>query len=88
MGFFVGLAKFVAGGAIGAVIGAGVATILAPQSGDELQEKIRIRIEEGKAARAEAEERARRELEEEFRQKVGDPTAFRSTPGSGSSSGA
>jgi gas vesicle protein len=86
MGLITGLLKFAAGGAVGAVIGAGVAAMFAPQSGEELQATIRERIEAGKRAQAEAEIETRRALEAEFRRKVNDETAFRGTTPNGTRS--
>lgn len=72
------LAKFVAGSALGATIGASIGLLLAPKSGEQLQSETATYIDhvktEGDRARAEAEERIR----EEFRQQVNDPTAFTS----------
>jgi gas vesicle protein len=77
MGFLTGLLKFTAGSILGAVVGAGVASLLAPQSGDELKSKIEQRIAAAKLARDEAERLAEEELKAEFRRMVDDDTAFR-----------
>lgn len=83
MGLITGLFKFALGGIVGAAIGAGVAALLAPQSGEELKAKINQRIEDGKQARAEAEAATRAAMEQEFRRMVGDENALRSSPSNG-----
>lgn len=71
-----GLLKFVASSAAGLAVGAVIASLVAPKSGQELQadasalfERVRT---EGEQARVEAEEQAA----ERFRQRVNDPSAF------------
>jgi gas vesicle protein len=85
MGFLTGVFKFALGGLLGAAVGAGVAVLIAPQSGEELKAKINERIAAGKQARAEAEAATRAAMEQEFRRKVNDENAFRSTPPNGTS---
>ncbi|TVR69358.1 MAG: hypothetical protein EA415_14455 [Sphaerobacteraceae bacterium] len=83
MGFLTGLFKFALGGAIGAAVGAGVAMLLTPQSGEELKAKIDQRMEEGRQARAEAEAATRAAMEQEFRRMVNDENALRASPSNG-----
>lgn len=84
MGLLTGLFKFALGGALGVAVGAGVAMLLAPQSGEELKAKIDKRIEDGKQARSEAEAATRSAMEQEFRRMVNDENALRSSPTNGS----
>lgn len=72
-----GFAMFLGGLAAGAVAGALVAGLLAPQSGTELQGEIRERIEAAKQARVDAEAATAAELRERFRRVVNDPNALR-----------
>jgi gas vesicle protein len=83
MGFLTGLFKFALGGVVGAAVGAGVAMLLAPQSGEELKAKIDQRIEAGKQARDEAEAATRAAMEQEFRRMVNDENALRAAPTNG-----
>lgn len=76
MGFLGRLAKFTGGGLLGVAIGATVAALLAPQSGEELQARVRERLDAAKVARAEAEEETKARLRAEFRQTVKDPNAL------------
>lgn len=70
------LAKFVAGSAFGATLGATIGLLMAPRSGEETQAQTAAFMEnlktEGERARVEAEA----QVAERFRQKVNDPTAF------------
>lgn len=70
------LAKFAAGSAFGAALGATIGMLMAPKSGDQLQAETAALFTEvkteGELARQEAEARAA----ERFRQKVKDPTAL------------
>src|SRR4051812_47288995 len=50
MGAMKRLAKFTGGGVVGAAIGSVTATLLAPQSGSELQRKLRDRLMQAKLA--------------------------------------
>jgi gas vesicle protein len=83
MGFLIKLLKFALGLAVGAALGALVAILLTPQSGEEFKLKINQRIEEGKQARAEAEAATRVAMEQEFRRMVNDENALRSAPTNG-----
>ncbi len=72
------LVSFVVGAGLGAAVGAAVSSLMAPQSGQELQYSVRSTMEEAKVSGEAAEgvydheERFR----ERFRAKVGDPTAL------------
>ena len=70
------LAKFVAGSAMGAAIGATVGMLMAPKSGEQMQVDTQAYIQtiksEGDKARAEAEAN----MAERFRKKVNDSSAF------------
>lgn len=68
---------FLGGLAAGAITGALVAGLLAPQRGTELQGEIRERIEAAKVARTEAEASTAAEMRERFRRIVNDPNALR-----------
>lgn len=76
MGTFSRILKFTLGSAFGAAVGAVVASAMAPQSGDELQQGVRELVsqaqEEGDAARAETIQN----LTERFRAKTHDNGAF------------
>ncbi len=54
---------FVGGAVCGAVIGASIALLLTPASGDALREGVKIRVDEAKSAAQLAAETRRRELE-------------------------
>lgn len=70
------LAKFVAGSAFGATLGATIGLLMAPKSGSELQADTAAYLEtlkvEGERARIETEA----QMAERFRQKVNDPDAL------------
>lgn len=80
IGLLMGLLRFLFGVGIGALLGGLIAMLLAPQSGEEFQQKLRDRVEAGKQARDRMEEETRRELEEKFRQMVDDDAALRQPP--------
>lgn len=77
MGFLRGLLSFGAGSVVGALIGATAASLLAPQNGEELQQKIVERREESSAAKARAEVETAAQMRQLFRAKVQDPNALR-----------
>lgn len=64
------------GGAVGAAVGAGVAALLAPKRGEEIQQDTMAFVEmvknDGDAAKAAKEQ----ELINRFRSQVNDPTVF------------
>lgn len=70
------LAFFLCGALIGAVAGALVASMLTPQSGEQLKVHIRERIDEGRQARARAEVETAEAMKQRFRNKTGDPDAL------------
>lgn len=76
MGLAKKLFKFTAGSATGAAIGGAVATLLAPQRGEELQKDVNDLVTEAKSAGANAQTQTKRELAERFRQQVNDPDAL------------
>lgn len=71
--------KFGIGGAFGALVGAGIAGMLAPQKGEQLQANTREFVanvkSEGETARASTERR----LAEKYRTQVDDQTALTGT---------
>ena len=67
---------FLFGALLGAILGALVTGILTPQSGEQLQGRIRERIDEGRAARDSAEAETAALLKQRFRNKTGDPDAL------------
>lgn len=71
-----GLMRFVLGAAAGTAVGAGVASLLAPQKGEELQAATHQRLADAKVAGDEAERETELAMQDRFRQRVGDPTAF------------
>jgi gas vesicle protein len=75
MGFFKRVGTFGLGGIVGTGIGAIVASMLAPQTGEDLQKSINARIDEARAAGAAAEAETRQQMAERFRRKVSDPGA-------------
>src|SRR3954447_9923262 len=77
MGLFQRAFKFTAGGLTGAAVGATVAVLLAPESGQDLQRSIRERIRAAKIAGAEAKAAKEAELVRKFRVEVSDPAALR-----------
>lgn len=72
--------KFGLGGALGAAIGVGVASLLAPQRGEELQRSSRRFIDEVKAEGDRAQRETEARLKEKFRVQVGDSTALTGEP--------
>src|SRR5436190_15293803 len=70
------LAKFSLGGVVGATVGAVAGLLLAPESGRDLQRKVRERIGEAKVAGIEARADTERALIEKYRSGVDDPEAL------------
>jgi len=68
--------KFGIGGALGAAIGVGVASLLAPQRGEELQRSSRLFLEEVKAEGDRAQRETEARLAEKYRIQVNDSTAL------------
>jgi gas vesicle protein len=77
MGVLGRIGSFLAGGAFGAALGAGIAMLTAPQSGDELREEIEHRVDQAKVAGLEAQTRTEEELIRRFRAEIGDSDALR-----------
>src|SRR4051794_23532213 len=71
------LGSFIAGGVLGAGVGAAVAMIVAPQSGEEFVEGVERRVDQAKRAGLEAQVRTEEELIRRFRAETGDPDALR-----------
>ncbi len=70
------LAFFAIGAIAGAAAGALVASMLTPQSGEELKLSIRERIDSGRKVRDRVEAEQAEVMKQRFRNKVGDPDAF------------
>jgi hypothetical protein len=77
MGLIKRLGSFIAGGILGAGVGAAVAMVVAPQSGDEFVEGVERRVDQAKRAGLEAQARTEEELIRRFRAETGDPDALR-----------
>src|SRR5918995_3945819 len=71
------LGSFIAGGLLGAGVGAAVAMVVAPQSGDEFVEGVERRVDLAKRAGLEAQARTEEELIRRFRAETGDSAALR-----------
>ena len=71
------LGSFIVGGLLGAGVGAAVAMVVAPQSGDEFVEGVELRVDQAKRAGLEAQARTEEELIRRFRAETGDPEALR-----------
>ena len=71
------IASFIAGGLLGAGVGAAVAMLVAPQRGDEFREEIEQRVDRVKVAGLEAQARTEEELIRRFRTETADPEALR-----------
>jgi len=71
------LGSFLVGGLLGAGVGAAVAMLVAPQSGDEFVDTVERRVDQVKLAGLEAQARTEEELIRRFRAETGDPDALR-----------
>ncbi|MBA2595005.1 MAG: hypothetical protein M3Q50_10085 [Chloroflexota bacterium] len=71
------LGSFIVGGLLGAGVGAAVAMLVAPQSGDEFVDTVERRVDQVKLAGLEAQARTEEELIRRFRAETGDPDALR-----------
>src|SRR4051794_25070231 len=71
------LGSFIAGGVLGAGVGAAVAMVVAPQSGEEFVEGVERKVDQVKRAGLEAQARTEEELIRRFRAETGDPDALR-----------
>lgn len=67
---------FVAGTSLGAGIGAAVATLIAPESGDELKQRLKRRADDVRRAGERARQAKETELAARFRSTVNDPDAL------------
>lgn len=76
MGIISGAFKFMVGGAVGTAAGAGVALLLAPESGRDLQASLRKRIRDAKIAGAEAQVAKENELIRKYRLEIKDSGAL------------
>lgn len=72
--------KFGLGGAFGAVIGAGVASLFAPQKGEDLQVASRTFLDEVKNEGDRAQRETEASLSERFRIQVADEKALTDDP--------
>lgn len=79
MGVLGRIGAFIAGGAIGAGVGAVIGVLNAPQSGDEFRESVDRKIDQARLAGLEAQVRTEEELIRRFREDTGDATALRDT---------
>lgn len=77
MGILGRLGAFVGGGLLGAGVGAAIAVLNAPQSGDDLRRDAVRRVDLVKMAGVEAQARTEEEMIRHFRTQVGDPNALR-----------
>ncbi len=77
MGVIRRFVSFIAGGLLGAGVGAAVAMMVAPQSGEEFVDGVERKVDQAKRAGLEAQARTEEELIRRFRAETGDPTALR-----------
>jgi len=77
MGMLGRIGAFIAGGALGAGVGAAVAILVAPQSGDEFREGFEQNVDRAMVAGLEAQASTEEELIRRFRAETGDPEALR-----------
>ncbi len=73
------LLTFGVGGAIGTAIGMVVGSLMAPQSGKDLQKSTGEFVDEVKRAGDLAQAQTEQDLKARFKERVGDPTAFTGT---------
>lgn len=77
MGTLGRLGAFIGGGLLGAGVGAAIAVLNAPQSGDDLRKGVTHRVDLVKMAGVEAQTRTEEELIRSFRAQTGDPNVLR-----------
>ena len=77
MGMLGRLGAFIGGGILGAGVGAMIAVLNAPQSGDNLRKDVARRVDLVKMAGVEAQARTEEEMIRHFRAQVNDPNALR-----------
>jgi len=71
------LGAFIGGGILGAGVGAAIAVLNAPQSGDALRKDVARRVDLAKMAGVEAQVQTEEEMIRHFRAQVNDPNALR-----------
>ena len=71
------LGAFIGGGILGAGVGAAIAVLNAPQSGDDLRKGVARRADLVKMAGVEAQARTEEEMIRHFRAQVNDPDALK-----------
>ncbi len=71
------IGSFLIGGVLGAGVGAAVAMLVAPQSGEEFVAQVGRRVDHAKVAGLEAQTRTEEELIRRFRAETGDANALR-----------
>ncbi len=77
MGAIRRIGSFVIGGMLGAGVGAAVAVLVAPQSGQDFVEGVERRVDQAKVAGLEAQARTEEDLIRRFRAETGDASALR-----------
>ena len=73
------LVRFAAGGLAGATLGGAAAFLLAPESGEDLRNRLRERLRQVRLAGLEAQAAKTEELVRRFRDTVNDPGALTET---------
>ena len=77
MGMLSRIGAFLTGGILGAGVGAAIAMLVAPRSGDEFREEFERTVDQVKVAGLEAQARTEEEMIRRFRAETGDPDALR-----------
>ena len=77
MGALGRIGAFIGGGLLGAGVGAAIAMVSAPQSGDQFRRDVERRVDQVKVAGLEAQVRTEEELIRRFRAETGDQAALR-----------
>src|SRR5215218_2578772 len=77
MGVIRRIGSFFGGGLLGAGVGAAIAMLVAPQSGEEFVDGVERKVDQAKRAGLEAQARTEEELIRRFRAETGDPDALR-----------
>lgn len=76
MGALGRIAAFIGGSVLGAGVGAAVAILAAPQSGDQFRQGLEQRVERVKLAGIEAQAETEEAMIRRFRAEIGDPDAL------------
>lgn len=76
MGLARKLLKFTAGSTTGAAVGVTIASLFAPQRGEELRKDVNDLVVQAKTTGVNAQTQTKRELSERFRRQVNDPDAL------------